>query len=169
MPITLGTIATLAQSTPKTSVSFFRLTVAASRMLKTVSPSQDIHRFPSCSSKKGFPSCVASRGMYSIIACRTRHDLSSASSRMAGRRLSESSSMSMTSQLGCGQKSTEFMKRRTIPPLTVCSLLMMFSRTSGNSSLSKCKKRGRRFSIVASFPRRGASPLIWLARAALTC
>lgn len=161
-------MATLAQSTPKTSVSFFRLMVADSRMLKTVSPSQDMHRFPSCSSKKGFPSWVASRGMYSMIACRTRHDLSSASSSMAGRRLSESSSISITSQLNSGQRSAELM-RGTIPPLTVCSLLIMFSRTSGNSSLSKCRKRGRRFSIVASFPRRGARPLIWFAKAALTC
>ena len=34
--------------------------------------------------------------MYSIIACRTRHDLSSASSMIAGRRLSDKSSMSRT-------------------------------------------------------------------------
>lgn len=34
--------------------------------------------------------------MYSIIACRTRHDLSSANSMMAGRRLSDRSSMSIT-------------------------------------------------------------------------
>ena len=34
--------------------------------------------------------------MYSMIACRTRHDLSSASSTMAGSRLSASSSMPIT-------------------------------------------------------------------------
>ncbi len=70
--------------------------VAASRMLYTVSPNQDMHRLESCSSKNSLPSCVASRGMYSMIACRTRHDLSSASSTMAGKRWSASSWIPMT-------------------------------------------------------------------------
>src|SRR6267142_870331 len=98
MATTLGTICALAHSTPKTSVSFFRLMVAASRMLYTVSPNQDMHRLESCSSKNSLPSCVASSGIYSMIACRTRHDLSSASSTMAGKRWSASSWIPMTAE-----------------------------------------------------------------------
>jgi len=98
MPTTLGTIETRAQSTPKTSVNFLRLTVAASRMLYTESPSQDIHKLPNSSSKKGLPNWVARRGMYWIIACRTRQDLSSASSTIAGSRLSDNNSMPITDQ-----------------------------------------------------------------------
>src|SRR6266849_5788318 len=96
--MTFGTMADFDHSTPKTSVNFFRLIVAASRILKTVSPSQDMQRLPSCSSKKGFPSWLASRGMYSMIAWRTRHDLSSASSTIAGSRLSDKSSIPITEQ-----------------------------------------------------------------------
>ena len=141
MATTLGTICVLAHSTPNTSVNFFKLTVAASRMLYTVSPNQDMHRLESCSSKKSLPSCVASSGMYSMIACRTRHDLSSASSTMAGKRLSASSWIPMTEEnqiraLGFRELNTEGNK----PSLTCSSLLMMFSRTSGNSSFSRCKK-----------------------------
>ena len=98
MATTLGTICVLAHSTPNTSVNFFRLMVAASRMLYTVSPNQDMHRLESCSSKNSLPNCVASSGMYSMIACRTRHDLSSASSTMAGKRLSASSWIPMTEE-----------------------------------------------------------------------
>lgn len=43
MAITLGIMASLAHSTPNTSVSFLRFWVAASRIEKTVSPSQLIH------------------------------------------------------------------------------------------------------------------------------
>lgn len=89
-------MAILAQSTPKTSVSLRRLTVAASRIEKTGSPSQAMQRLPSWSSKNWTPSCLARRGMYSMIACRTRHCLSSASSTMAGRRALERRSMPMT-------------------------------------------------------------------------
>jgi hypothetical protein len=39
---------------------------------------------------------LASNGIYSMIAWRTRHDLSSANSTIAGRRLSDRSSMPMT-------------------------------------------------------------------------
>lgn len=46
MAKTLGMIAILAQSTPKTSVNFLKLTVAASRIEKTGSPNQAIHKFP---------------------------------------------------------------------------------------------------------------------------
>lgn len=52
---------------------------------------------------------------------------------------------------------------------TVSNLLMMFNLTSGKSSFRRCKKRGRRCSIVTSLPSKGARPLIWLARAARTC
>ena len=44
MAVTLGIIASLAHSTPKTSVSFLRFFVAASRIEKTVSPSQLMQR-----------------------------------------------------------------------------------------------------------------------------
>ena len=56
MPKTFGMIVVLAQSTPKTSVNFFRLIVAASRMEKTVSPSHDMQSAPSLSSKNCMPS-----------------------------------------------------------------------------------------------------------------
>jgi len=96
MLIILGTMTTFAHSTPNTSVKFFRLTVAASRILYTVSPNHDMHRLPSCSSKNCLPSWRERRGIYSMMACRTRHALSSASSTMAGRRLSERNSIPMT-------------------------------------------------------------------------
>lgn len=93
-------MATFAHSTPKTSVSLRRLTVAASRIEKTGSPSHAMQRLPSWSSKNWTPSCLARRGMYSMIACRTRHCLSSASSTMAGRRDLERSSIPMTGRAG---------------------------------------------------------------------
>lgn len=96
MAMTLGTIASLAHSTPNTSVSFLRFWVEASRMEKTVSPSQLMQRLLSFSSKNFTPSCDASRGTYSIMANRTRHCLSSASCTMAGSRDWERSSMPMT-------------------------------------------------------------------------
>jgi len=64
MAATLGTMASLAHSTPKTSVSFFKFCVLASRMLKTVSPSQDIHKLLSFSSKNFMPSWLARSGTY---------------------------------------------------------------------------------------------------------
>lgn len=104
--------------------------------------------------------------MYSIIACRTRHCLSAASSTIAGSNDCDKSSIPITSAQ-C-QRSPRYDK--TDKPLLTCSnLLIIFNRTSGNSSLSKWRKRGSKCSIVASFPRRGASPLMWVPRAALTC
>jgi hypothetical protein len=50
-----GKMVCLAQFTPKTSVKFFRLLVAASRMEKTQSPSQDMHKLESFSSKNSTP------------------------------------------------------------------------------------------------------------------
>ena len=67
-------------------------------MLYTESPSQDIHKLPSSSSKKGLPNWVARRGMYWIMACRTRQDLSSASSTIAGSKLSDNNSIPITDQ-----------------------------------------------------------------------
>lgn len=55
------------------------------------------------------------------------------------------------------------------PVLTVSSLLMMLSLTSEKSSLRRCKKRGRRYSIVGSLLSKGASPWTWFAKAARTC
>ena len=167
MAMTLGMMAALAQSTPKTSVSFLRFCVAASRIEKTVSPSQLMHRLPSFSSKNCTPSWLASKGMYSMMASRTRHCLSSASCTMAGSSDCESSSMPITW-------------------LTSSSLEMMCRRTSGNSSLSICRNMGRRCAMVlwdrvsdetgqglreahSSLPRMGAKPLICVPSAALTC
>lgn len=101
MPITLGIICSLAHSTPNTSVSFFRLCVAASLIEKTVSPSQPMHKLLSFSSKNLTPSWLARRGMYSIIASRTRHCLSSASCTMAGRRDCDKWSMPITAICQC--------------------------------------------------------------------
>jgi len=42
IPMTFGTICTFGQSTPKTSVSVLSLMVPDSRILKTVSPNQDM-------------------------------------------------------------------------------------------------------------------------------
>lgn len=55
------------------------------------------------------------------------------------------------------------------PVFTVSNLLIILSLTSGKSSFSRWRKRGKRFSIVASFPSKGARPLIWFASAARTC
>lgn len=80
----------------------------------------------------------------------------------------------------------------SLPSLTSSNFEIICRRTSGNSSLSICKNIGRRCAIVltekksqyglltlgfdkyekvthSSFPRIGASPLIWVPRAALTC
>lgn len=56
-----------------------------------------------------------------------------------------------------------------VPVLTCSNLLMMFNLTSGNSSFKRCRKRGKRCSLVGSFPNKGAKPLIWSANAARTC
>ena len=69
---------------PKDFCQLFKICVEASRMEKTVSPSQLMHKLLSFSSKKLTPSWLARRGTYSIIARRTRHCLSSASCTMAG-------------------------------------------------------------------------------------
>lgn len=96
MAITFGIMASLAHSTPKTSVNFFRFCVAASRMEKTVSPSQLMHSVLSFSSKNWTPSWLARSGIYSMMASRTRHCLSSASCTIAGRSDCERSSMPIT-------------------------------------------------------------------------
>ena len=93
-----------------------------------------------------------------MIACRTRQDLSSASSTMAGSRLSDSSSMPITASLDLALLYED--SRLDQPVFTISSLLIIFSRTSGKSSLRRCKKRGSRCSIVASLPSKGAKPLI---------
>ena len=51
----------VAHSTPKTSVSFLRLFVAASRIEYTQSPSQVMHKFPSFSSKNSTPYTIEVR------------------------------------------------------------------------------------------------------------
>jgi len=150
MSTTLGMMVSLAQPTPNTSVSLRRLIVAASRIEKTGSPSQPMHRLASWSSKKSTPSCLPRSGMYSMMACRTRHCLSSASWTMAGRSALDRSSIPITL-------------------LTTSSFEMMLSRTSGNSSLRSWRNSGRRCSIVASLPSCGARPEICDPRAARTC
>jgi hypothetical protein len=55
------------------------------------------------------------------------------------------------------------------PVLTSSSLLIICNLTSGNSSFNRCRNSGRRLSIVASLPSKGASPVICLPSAARTC
>lgn len=150
MVITLGMMASLAHSTPNTSVSFFRLCVAASRMEKTVSPSHPMHRLLSFSSKNLTPSWLASRGMYSMMARRTRHCLSSARLTMAGSSETDRGSMPMTFKSLAYQGFSRFhgMGHSFVPWLTSSSFEMMWSLTSGNSSLSIWRNMGRRWSIV---------------------
>ena len=88
--------------------------------------------------------------MYSIIASRTRHLLSSASSTMAGKSDCDSCWIPMTS-------------------LTQSRLEMILSLTSGHSSLSWLKNKGRRCSMVLFFPKIGDNPMITDAKADLTC
>ena len=123
MAMTFGMMASLAQSTPKTSVSFFRFCVAASRIEKTVSPSQLMHKLLSFSSKNVTPSWLASNGIYSIIANRTRHCLSSASWTIAGSSDCERSSMPMT--VDYVSASIRKALRKLIPLLTSSSLEIM--------------------------------------------
>lgn len=94
---------TLAHSEPNFSTRFLRLTVAASRIAKTLSMSHCIHKVFSFSSKTSTPcmreqlksgrkwdwalmltSCSARSGMYSMMANLTLHLASSANSTMAG-------------------------------------------------------------------------------------
>ena len=147
MAMTLGMMASLAQATPKTSVSFLRFCVAASRMLKTVSPSQLMHRLLSFSSKKVTPSWLASSGMYSMMARRTRHCLSSANCTMAGSSDCERSSMPMTDD-DLAQPKGGKGGSRLAPLFTSSSLEIMWRRTSGNSSFSICRNMGSRCAIV---------------------
>lgn len=107
MAMTLGMIASLAHSTPNTSVSFFRFFVAASRIEKTVSPSQLMQSVLSFSSKNWTPSWLARSGMYSIMANRTRHCLSSANWTIAGSRDCERRSMPMTACVSADQDADE--------------------------------------------------------------
>ena len=133
--MTLGMMASLAHSTPKTSVSFLRLCVAASRIEKTVSPNQLMQSAANFSSKNCTPSWLARRGIYSMMANRTRHCLSSASWTIAGSRDCERSSIPMTVHkklVGISQETRESI----MPWLTNSSLEMICKRTSGNSSLS---------------------------------
>mmetsp|Transcript_9169 Transcript_9169/g.15667 ORF Transcript_9169/g.15667 Transcript_9169/m.15667 type:complete len:220 (-) Transcript_9169:838-1497(-) len=139
-----------AHSGPKSSMMLLTVAVAASRMEKTVSPSQPMQRLLSLSSKNSLPSCLARSGMYSMMARRTRHWRSRASSTMAGRRDWERSSMPMSL-------------------LTSSSLEMMLRRTSGKSSLRRMRKMSRRYLRVFSRPRMGASPMITEASEERTC
>ena len=144
--MTLGMMASFAHSTPKTSVSFLRLCVAASRIEKTVSPNQPIQRAASFSSKNLTPNWLANNGMYSIMASLTRHCLSSASWTIAGRSDCERSSMPITNYVR-----SEIIHRyfeNYAPWLTSSSFEMMWRRTSGNSSFSIWRNIGRRWSIV---------------------
>mmetsp|Transcript_5020 Transcript_5020/g.12753 ORF Transcript_5020/g.12753 Transcript_5020/m.12753 type:complete len:205 (+) Transcript_5020:521-1135(+) len=152
-----------AHSAPNTSVSFCRFTAAASRMLYTRSLSHAKHSWLSCPSfaapapapsvfwnRKAVPICDASSGMYSMMASRTRQWMSSARSLMAG--------------------SSSWDSRSTpITWFTWSSLLMMLSRTSGNSSLSSVRKMGSSWSMVCALPRVGARPMMTEASAARTC
>ena len=145
MAMTLGIMASLAQLTPKTSVSAFRFFVAASRMENTVSPSQLMQSSASFASKNSTPSCFARRGMYWMIANRTLHCLSSASCMMAGRRCSDRGLIPITVN---GQSMGRDRAALYTPLFTSSSLEMMCNRTSGKSSLSICWNIGSRCSTV---------------------
>mmetsp|Transcript_37828 Transcript_37828/g.96705 ORF Transcript_37828/g.96705 Transcript_37828/m.96705 type:complete len:213 (+) Transcript_37828:372-1010(+) len=138
-----------AHSTPKTTVSFLRLVMAAALTVDTESASQAMHILASLSSKKAAPSCEARRGMCSMMARRTRHWRSSASSMMAGRS-------------DCDRESTP------ITWLTESSFEIMLSLASWCSSLSSDRKRGTSCSIVWLLPSTGARPMMTEARAART-
>mmetsp|Transcript_6410 Transcript_6410/g.20457 ORF Transcript_6410/g.20457 Transcript_6410/m.20457 type:complete len:402 (-) Transcript_6410:103-1308(-) len=88
--------------------------------------------------------------MQSTTARRTRHCRSSASSSMAGSSAVASSSTPSRA-------------------LTAGSALIRLRRTSGNSSLSSCRKSGSSVSMVAPLPTSGARPMMSDARDARTC
>ena len=92
----------------------------------------------------------ANNGMYSMIANRTLHLLSSANSTIAGNNDCDNCWIPITS-------------------LTQSRLEMMLSLTSGHSSLSWLKNKGKRCSMVLFFPRIGDKPIITEAKADLTC
>mmetsp|Transcript_18894 Transcript_18894/g.46381 ORF Transcript_18894/g.46381 Transcript_18894/m.46381 type:complete len:212 (-) Transcript_18894:905-1540(-) len=139
-----------AHSTPNTCVSLRRFSIAASRIVYTLSASHVMHIFARRSSKNWTPIWLASSGMCSMIARRTRHCLSSASSIMAGSSDCDSESTPMTL-------------------FTLSSLLIMLSRASWCSSLSSERKSGTSCSIVWFLPKTGASPMMTDASAARTC
>lgn len=140
-------MALLAHPTPKTSVSFFKFLVAASRIEKTVSPSQLMQSVLSLSSKKSCPSWPASNGMYSMMANRTRHCLSSANCTMAGSSDCDRSSIPMTEE-NSAPITDHWPGEVDSPLLTSSSFEIMWRRTSGNSSFSICKNIGKRCAIV---------------------
>ena len=92
----------------------------------------------------------ANKGMYSIIASRTLHFWSSANSTIAGRRDCDNCWIPMTS-------------------FTQSRFEMIFNLTSGHSSFSWLKNKGRRCSMVLFFPRMGDKPMMTDAKADFTC
>ena len=86
---TLSNTFARAQSSPKSVVSFCKLSVAAWRMENTSSWSQPIQRTTSLESNSSSPKCLAIKGICSMIECRILHWPSVANSATEGSSASE--------------------------------------------------------------------------------
>ena len=189
--MTFGMIDSFDQPTPKTSVSFLKFWVAASRIEKTVSPSHPMQRSLSCSSKNLTPSWLARRGIYSMMARRTRHCLSSANCTIAGSNDWERSSMPITISRRKILLDRLAASRCSAYNLTLIDRFQLWNYMQANVRVfilehleehwekmvdcpefmvSSCIIDSRCTSFTYScFPRRGARPLIWVPKAARTC
>mmetsp|Transcript_2990 Transcript_2990/g.5590 ORF Transcript_2990/g.5590 Transcript_2990/m.5590 type:complete len:230 (+) Transcript_2990:368-1057(+) len=144
-----GMILSMHHSFPKRVVSSLRFSAAAARMLAQSSESHARQRAQNLSWKKDTPRSLASLGTSWMIARRTRHLPSSAKSMTAGSRLCE----------------------RRSSPTTLLSLprpLMSLRRTSESSSRSSASMMGSNPSVVPSFPKTSAIPVIPPASSPLT-